>query len=199
MTCRWLLLTICWLSLYSHAQTVPTAEQMWETYQAVHAGSVEVNQANEITDRYFKNHPGDALAMAYKGSFKTLQARQASHTWLKLSLINEGFNFLDQSISTMNRAGDSLSDEQRMEILTVNGLTNASVPKAFGRRTFAERDLGKLLEFGRFGDRSRPYQAKVLAWYAVAVSERSVKEGQKYLIKARALDEEIAKKIWDKR
>jgi hypothetical protein len=190
---------ICCLSLNSYADTLLTVEQIRAAYQTAQENTGDIDRANALVDRYVKNHPYDLLGMVYKGSLTTLQARQAWQTWRKLSLINEGFNLLDKSIAGMKLAGSTLSSEQRREILMVSGLTNAAVPKGFGRRPMAERDLGQLIEEGGVDSLSRKYQATVLASYAIAIAGRSAAKAQIYLNKARVMDVALANKIWIQR
>lgn len=185
--------------LFTDVHGAVSLEEMRAAYMAARGGGKDVGQVDELISTFLKENPSDPLALVYKGSLKTIQGRDASMPWQKLVLVNEGFDLLDKAIAQIANARVRNGYDIPLEILIVSGFTNAAVPKSFGRRPLAERDLSHALNSKSFGMLSREDKAAVYAWLAVLCSERSEQEGQKYLVAARGIHPEVAERIWRKR
>jgi len=185
--------------MFANDSAAVSVDEMRTAYGAAYGGTMGAEKAIEVIDGFLKKNPNDALALVYKGSLKTIQARDTSVPWRKLRMINEGFDLIDESITQINHTNKNFNADKRLEILMVSGLTNASVPKSFGRRHLAERNLKRLLESGEVDNLSRAFKVSVYAWMAVATSEHSEQEGLAYLLKAREIDYVVAERIWEKR
>jgi hypothetical protein len=182
-----------WLVLLMWANGCRAApiDEVRSAYRAALAAASAPEAALAVVEAYLRTHPHDAPALAYKGSLKTMQARDAAIPWKKMRLLGEGFELLDRAYA---RSGGD-----RLEILMVGGITNASVPKTFGRRGLAERDLRQAIASPGFLRLPDAGKVTVYAWLAVALSERDSAESRRYLDLARALDGAAAERIWSRR
>ena len=174
-------------------------EEARSAYLAARDSGKEVDKAVDKLDAFLKEHPDDPVVLAYKGSLKTIQGRDAFFPWRKLAYVNQGFDLLDKAVANVARARDHDGRDGRLDVLMTSGSTNAAVPKAFGRRPLAERDFTLVLKSANFEKLAPTYQSTVYAWLAVAAADRSPQEAQKYLASARAADPQVAERIWQKR
>lgn len=168
-------------------------------YMAARDGKLSLATAVEHAEAYLLATPNDAAVIAYKGSLRTMQARESTVPWRKMKYIQEGFSLLDAALSQVMRRSPHVDEDTKLEVLIVTGITNANVPKAFGRRPLAARDLSNAALLSSFSKLSPETKSAVYAWLAVAVSSRSEDDARKYLAVATSLDRRTAMEIWSRR
>lgn len=170
-----------------------------QAYRTSHAENPPLDKVLGEINHFLDQHPGHTLALVYKGSIKTRLARQATMPWKKMMLIDEGFKLLDQATAQLQRDSTGLRREDLLDILVVSGMTNAAVPKSFGRRPLALRDLKQTISFAEADHLPLKIRAAIFAWLAVVTMDNAEQEGRRYLAAARAIDRDEAEQIWRQR
>ena len=194
------LLSLVAMSVISSARSQDVKfESVMAAFDGMRAGTVAPAAAFGTVETFLAEHPNDPLATAYKGSVRARMARDAWMPWRKLGYVNEAFDLLDQAVASIEQAQSWDSRDPKLTIRMVSGSTNAQVPKTFGRQAFAERDFKEVMASPNFAKMKPQDQATVYAWMAVFNAERSETQAQDYLQRARALDAEVAEKVWEKR
>ncbi len=98
-----------------------------------------------------------ALLQMYEGAFTTIRARDSFNLFMKKNYLMEGLDLMEG----VDIAAFEKIPTLYLRLLIIRGLANAGVPKAFGRKAFAERDLNRVLVAPSFSEVDLEYQKEV--------------------------------------
>ncbi len=179
--------------------TDPDFEALRAAYIASQDGSQSLSSGIEDVDRFLESHPNHPAAVTYKGSLKTMMARDSFFPWTKLANLKEGLDLIDEAVEQVDNAEPTDGFSIRTEVLMVSGITNAGIPKMFGRRSVAQQNFLAILK-SPDSDRLVDFQkTTIYAWMAVLTADSGPEESEDYLRKARAIMPDVAETIWSKR
>ncbi|MGC2856195.1 hypothetical protein ACM64Y_12040 [Novispirillum sp. DQ9] len=180
----------------AHAQASPPFQTVREVYAQARDGTADPEQARAVIEAYLEDHPAQPVATAYLGSVRAMMARDSFFPFTKLNHVTQGLELLDDAVEHLDHAEVTADHDGRLDVLLVSGLTNAAVPKAFGRRAMAERDLSRARGLPSFHAVPAATKAKVYAWLAVFAAPRDAAEADALLSLARAEDRAVADALW---
>lgn len=183
-------------ALPAQAHASPSFQAVRDAYAQARDGTADPEQARAVIEAYLEDHPAQPVATAYLGSVRAMMARDAFFPFTKLNHVTQGLELLDDAVEHLDRAEVTADHDGRLDVLLVSGLTNAAVPKAFGRRALAERDLSRARGLPSFHAVPAATKAKVYAWLAVFAAPRDAAEADALLALARAEDRAVADALW---
>lgn len=170
-----------------------------EAFMAARLGLQPLDKALAIVDQYLETDPSNPVAIAYRGSIRTMMARESILPYRKLSYLKEGMDQLDDATSRLSEAQPFDGHDGKLEILMVSSTTNAKIPSMFGRRPMAERDFRKAIALPAFEKALPEEKAQAYAWLAVITADTNPEDSKRFLADAKQLDAPTADKIWNGR
>lgn len=174
-------------------------EDVRNAFSDAHAGKKDLDAAVSMIDAYCEQNQDSPVAIAYKGSIRTIQGAKGTAPWKKMAYMNEGFSLLDKAVSLLSAQNHAVTDSVAVEVLLISGITNASVPKLFKRRPVAKLNLEALLSRKGFHQLNSHSQAQAYAWLAVLAHDEDAARSADYLARARRLNGQAAEEIWSKK
>ncbi len=186
------------LSLVLGTVAAASLSDVRSAFNGLRDGTSSLKAVVSVVETHFDTNPGSPLAIVYMGSVRTIQGAKATMPWRKMAYIAEGFDLLDQAVAMLAVRAPRVPDPVAVEVLLVSGITNASVPKLFKRRSAAQANLESLLARPGFEQLDVHSKALIYAWLAVLTSETQPQKGSTYLAHARLLNQQLADDIWSK-
>lgn len=176
----------------------PALKEVRDLYYQARDGAANLEDAEKALTGFLARHPRHPVATVFLGSVKAMIARDSFFPFKKLAYVNRGTELLDEAVSRLATVEPEAHYDGRIDILMVSGQTNANLPKVFGRRQFAERDLRQVAELPGFAGLPGEARAKVYAWLAVLAAPRDRAEAERLLTKGVAADRATAEALWAK-
>lgn len=103
----------------------------------------------------------NAIALAYRGSLRTMRGRDAWWPFTKLSHVDKGIDEMDKSV-------DISSDN--ITVRLVRGINGVQLPSMFNRLSTSIKDFDYLLGDKRFSYLDSSLQSRIYCWAGVAQS-----------------------------
>ncbi|MFQ5652068.1 MAG: tetratricopeptide repeat protein [bacterium] len=148
---------------------VATLVQLARAYheQGTTGDKQAVKQAAETAERALQLDPGNALALAIRGSATTMRGRDTWLPWKKLDYVEEGCDDLDKAVEM---APDNI------DVRLFRAINSLRLPDFFHRLHYAVKDLKHLRSLPHFGRLPANLRATVFYYSGVAYQKSGLVE-----------------------
>lgn len=194
--CLWLMICLGGSPVLAASPSMADARQ---AYFDARGGGRDLDGAVAIIDSVLQTNTENSMAQVYKGSLRTMQAGKAIAPWQKMRYMAEGLELLDKGMAQMGSLTAKMPGDILLEALLISGITNASIPRSYGRVSVAKRDLTSAVAMADFSRLPAKTKATVYAWLSVLLRSEQAGQAQRYMELARSLDRASADEIGTKR
>ena len=121
--------------------------------------SGSVDKGIECLDKALELDPHNAVAVAYRGSFWTMQGRDAWFPFTKLKYVDKGIDELDKAVDL---------EPENMTVRLVRGINSLQLPSLFNRLGTALKDFSFLLAGQQLAHLNPQVQSTIYYWAGLA-------------------------------
>ena len=148
--------------------------------QAAAGNDDAVDKGFTCFDKVLQIDPANAVALAYRGSFWTLRARDAWWPFTKMKDVDKGIDEMDKAVDL---APDNIS------VRLTRGINSVNLPSMFHRLPVALKDFEYLMNDAKFAAFNPHLQATIYCWAGVAYnSDGQTAKAKELLQKAISTD-----------